>query len=126
MSVAPCPCTSGLALSACCGPFLDASKLPPTALATMRSRYAAFATGNSDHLFRTWHPTTRPAGDIHTGQGWIGLDIVEVVDGGEEDTTGIVEFIAHNINGDMRERSRFAKRAGRWFYLDAIDLDLSH
>lgn len=91
----------------------------------MRSRYAAFATGNSDHLFRTWHPKTRPSGAIDTGNGWTGLTIIDVVDGGEEDTTGIVEFIAHNVDGDMRERSRFAKRAGRWFYLDVIDLDFT-
>lgn len=89
----------------------------------MRSRYSAFAVGNSEHLFRTWHPKTRPAGDIGTGDGWTGLTIVDVVDGGENDSTGIVEFIAHNVDGDMHERSRFEKRAGRWFYLDAEFVD---
>ncbi|WP_270973574.1 YchJ family metal-binding protein [Trueperella sp.] len=62
MSTAPCP--YGVAsLAACCGPYLDASVLPPTAKATMRSRCSAFATGNSAHLFRTWHPRTRPSGE---------------------------------------------------------------
>ena len=26
----------------------------------MRSRYAAYAVGQLDHVFRTWHPRTRP------------------------------------------------------------------
>ena len=26
----------------------------------MRSRYSAYACGDSDYLFRTWHPRTRP------------------------------------------------------------------
>lgn len=115
----PCPCGSGRALAVCCGPYLDASALPPTAEATMRSRYSAFATGNSEHLYRTWHPRTRPTGPIDTGDGWLGLTIVEVVDGTELDSTGVVQFVAHNATGDMRERSRFEKRGGRWLYLDA-------
>ena len=39
------------------------------------------------------------------------------------DKTGVVEFVARwrdrdGTDGAMRERSRFARRAGRWFYLD--------
>ena len=26
----------------------------------MRSRYSAYAHGDADYLFRTWHPRTRP------------------------------------------------------------------
>ncbi|NLE96419.1 MAG: zinc chelation protein SecC [Propionibacterium sp.] len=85
----------------------------------MRSRYSAFATGNAEHLFRTWHPRTRPAVPIETGDGWLGLEVVDVVAGDEGDSTGVVEFVAHNTDGDLRERSRFEKRGGRWFYLDA-------
>jgi SEC-C motif domain protein len=114
----PCPC-GGDDLARCCGPYLSATALPPTAEATMRSRYSAFATGNPDHLFRTWHPRTRPAGRIDTGDGWTGLDILDVVDGAESDEVGVVEFIAHNVHGDLHERSRFEHRAGRWFYVDA-------
>lgn len=39
--------------------------------------------------------------------------------GREGDATGIVEFVAHHLEGDLRERSRFAFRGGRWLYLDA-------
>lgn len=85
----------------------------------MRSRYSAFATGDVDHLFRTWHPRTRPTEELRPAGGWTGLEIVDVVDGAEGDSTGIVEFIARNEHGDLHERSRFERRAGRWFYLDA-------
>lgn len=85
----------------------------------MRSRYSAFATGNADHLFRTWHPRTRPAEAIETGEGWLSLEIVQVVGGAEADSTGIVEFIARYDGGQMRERSTFSKRAGRWLYEEA-------
>lgn len=86
----------------------------------MRSRYSAFAVGNSDHLFRTWHPRTRPTEQIETRQGWLGLEIVDVVAGGVDDDAGIVEFIARYEGGQMRERSRFTKRGGRWLYEEEL------
>lgn len=90
----------------------------------MRSRYSAFVTGNVDHLFRTWHPRTRPQDLFDTGTGWLGLEILDVVGGAQGDETGIVEFIAKNTAGDQHERSRFQKRAGRWFYLDGDQFPL--
>ncbi|WP_369805756.1 YchJ family metal-binding protein [Mycobacterium sp. 1165178.9] len=35
----------------------------------MRSRYSAFAYGDSGYLFRTWHPRTRPA-DVAVVVAW--------------------------------------------------------
>lgn len=95
----------------------------------MRSRYSAFALDETDHLFRTWHPRTRPD-DLapDASRTWTRLEIVEVVAGGPEDDTGIVEFVAHyrqhgsaDLPGEQHERSRFARRAGRWVYLDAAE-----
>src|SRR6188474_3543469 len=54
-----CPCGSGAAYRACCGPVHDGSPAA-TAEQLMRSRYTAFALGIEDHVFRTWHPRTRP------------------------------------------------------------------
>lgn len=89
----------------------------------MRSRYSAFVTGNNDHLFRTWHPSTRPQppyGDPETR--WVGLRIIDVVDGLIDDEYGIIKFEATYESGGrqdvMRERSTFTKRAGRWMYVD--------
>lgn len=90
----------------------------------MRSRYAAFAVGDEDHLFRTWHPRTRPSGRLcDPSITWLGLEIHDVVAGGREDDEGIVEFTAQyrgqdGHSGAMRERSSFIRRAGRWMYVD--------
>ena len=53
MANPPCPCTSGLRLHLCCGPYLAGEREPPDAEALMRSRFAAFASGNTEHLWRT-------------------------------------------------------------------------
>lgn len=91
----------------------------------MRSRYSAFAHGDADYLFRTWHPRTRPSDvTIDPGITWIGLDVIDTVAGGPEDDRGEVEFTARFESGgragSLCERSRFERRAGRWFYLDAM------
>lgn len=89
----------------------------------MRSRYSAFVLGLDDWLFTTWHPRTRPE-DVRTDPGtvWTGLEIVATADGGPEDETGEVEFVARWQGGQMHERSRFSRRAGRWMYVDG-DVD---
>jgi len=94
-----------------------------TAEELMRSRYAAYALGESDYLFRTWHPRTRPA-DVGSGRGivWVALEVTDTEDGEVDDDRGEVEFIAHFESdgrpGQMHERSRFERRAGRWCYVD--------
>ncbi|MDQ1083663.1 YchJ family protein [Microbacterium proteolyticum] len=90
----------------------------------MRSRYTAFAVGDAAHLARSWHPRTRPE-DIVTDDGtrWAGLDIVDAVEEGDAAT---VEFRARwrhaGEAGELHERSRFVRRAGRWVYVDG-DVD---
>ncbi|STX14165.1 Uncharacterised protein [Kytococcus sedentarius] len=89
----------------------------------MRSRYSAFARGDSEHLWRTWHPRTRPASVDLGDAEWTGLEVHEVVGGRPGQTEGVVEFTARSRQPDgsceaLRERSRFAVRAGRWFYVD--------
>jgi SEC-C motif-containing protein len=89
----------------------------------MRSRYAAYATGRLDHVFRTWHPRTRPTEDEPVpGLTWTGLRVLGTVDGGPGDTTGRVEFEARyrDAGGShvLHEDSRFERRGGRWVYVD--------
>ncbi|MDQ2758624.1 MAG: YchJ family metal-binding protein [Actinomycetota bacterium] len=123
----PCPCGSGQRLGACCGPYL-AGELLPTAEATMRSRYTSYVLGDRDHLLRTWHPRTRPRQLDVVGRddGWLGLTVLGARDGGVDDETGVVEFEARHRGSDrpddvevMHEVSRFARRGGRWVYVDA-------
>lgn len=89
----------------------------------MRSRYAAFVVGDAGYLDETWHPRTRPADlTLDPSQRWTGLEIVDVDDGGEGDTRGVVEFRAGwrhgRERGVLHERSRFVRQGGRWWYLD--------
>lgn len=107
-----CPCGSGAAYADCCGPLLANAVQAETPEQLMRSRYTAFATGDADHLFRTWHPRTRPD-DVRPDPAtrWTGLEVIAA-----EGNT--VEFVASWEGGRMHEVSRFEQRAGRWFYVD--------
>ena len=69
----------------------------------MRSRYAAYAVGDLDHVFRTWHPRTRPD-TLEPGPGahLDRADVLDVVDGGPGDETGEVEFEATYDRGGSR------------------------
>lgn len=92
----------------------------------MRSRYSAFALGLDDYLWRTWHPRTRPD-DVTLGDTtWLGLEILDVVDGSKRDQLGVVEFVARYAEGRrrgaLRERSRFERRGRRWMYVDGDQL----
>jgi SEC-C motif domain protein len=94
----------------------------------MRSRYAAFVRGNIDYLMKTHAASTRGAIDpvalARWAQDtlWMGLEIVATERGGERDPDGIVEFIARGVTlGSpfaQRERSRFSRVDGRWYYVD--------
>ncbi len=117
----PCPSGSGMPYAACCGPLHDGAPAA-TAEALMRSRYSAFVLGRDDHLYRTWHPRTRPAEVSAAGVTWTGLEVVRCADGGADDETGTVEFRARfrGLGGEqvLHETGRFARRAGRWVYVD--------
>jgi SEC-C motif domain protein len=120
----PCPCGSGTVYAACCGPLHDGAPAP-TAEALMRSRYTAYALGLDDHVFRTWHPRTRP-GDItpDRGVGWTGLEMLATEAGGPDDDLGVVEFRAYFRTSAepqvLHEVSRFERRGGRWVYVDGV------
>lgn len=91
-----CPCGRGELFGACCGPVLVGERPAGTAEALMRSRYTAFAVGDTEYLLRSWHPRTRPKTlDLDPDQRWLFLEIVRTERGGPFDDTGTVEFIAH-------------------------------
>jgi len=114
-----CPCGSGRSYDDCCGPLLATERLAATAQELMRSRYTAYFYGNREHLWRTWHPKTRPPQvTLDTSMTWTGLQILDVRDGEAGENAGVVEFVASYDGGELRERSHFTKRGGRWFYLD--------
>ncbi|WCM56715.1 YchJ family protein [Microbacterium sp. EF45047] len=117
-----CPCTSGDSFGACCGPVI-ASGVAPTAERLMRSRFTAFAIGDADHILASWHPSTRPAElELDPEIRWTRLDVLGTAAGGPFDSEGVVTFEAFyrhdGERGSMRERSRFRREGGRWYYLD--------
>lgn len=115
-----CPCGTGLRYGECCGKY-HAGATAPTAETLMRSRFSAFAVGDADYLLRTWAPEDRPESLelAETGIRFYRLDILEVVDGGPLDETGIVEFRAFYRgpeSGSQHERSAFRRLQGKWVY----------
>jgi len=126
-----CPCGSGVAEAACCGPIL-AGAAAPTAVALMRSRYTAYVRGAIDHVIETHAAETR--GDVDRDAAlrwsrdtqWLGLEIVATTAGGLTDDAGTVEFIARGVTRGtpfaQRERSRFRRTSGRWFYVDGASV----
>jgi SEC-C motif-containing protein len=118
-----CPCGSGEIDDVCCGMY-HAGAPAPTALALMRSRYTAYVRGELDYLAATQRGPLDRTGAARWSRDtlWMGLEIVQTQDGGEDDDTGAVEFIARGVTAGkpftMRERSRFEKVDGRWIYVD--------
>ena len=119
-----CPC-GGDAYETCCGPRHARSKPAETAEALMRSRYAAFAKADVAYLRDTQTKPSRDTSweDTETwakSVGWLSLQIVDTVKGGEGDADGIVEFIARYVDSEgvtaLRERSTFVRQDGQWIY----------
>lgn len=123
----PCPCGSGQAYGACCGPCVDGTKQPATADALMRSRYTAYVHAQEEYLLRTWHPSTRPPA-LNLAEGarvkWFGLEVVRTEAGGVSDAEGIVEFVARYKQqgraSRLHEVSRFVRENGQWFYVEGV------
>lgn len=117
-----CPCGTGQAYAACCGPLHEGVASAESAVRLMRSRYAAYVVHDTAYLLRTWHPRTRPADlDATVGPAWQGLTVVATADGRECDSVGEVEFEARYEGGVLRERSQFVRRGGRWVYVEGHD-----
>ena len=102
-----CPCGSGSAFDACCGPIIGGTPAP-TAEALMRSRYSAYVMGNVDHIDRTHATEIRDtfnrsaAESLALGVEWAGLEIRAVSGGDAADETGTVEFTSrYKKDGQM-------------------------
>ncbi|WP_161790153.1 YchJ family protein [Streptacidiphilus carbonis] len=131
---ADCPCGFGKPYGECCGPFHAATTpepgrapvpAPATAELLMRSRYSAFAVGDTAYLLRSWHSSTRPPLlALDPEQRWLGLEVLGSGEGGPFHLAGTVEFRARFAEGGeegvLHEHSRFIREGGMWVYLDAL------
>ncbi len=120
-----CPCGSGTTYDGCCGRLHRGAAQAATPEELMRSRYAAYALAESDYVWRTWHPRTRPLTVTpDPAVRWTGLVVHDAADD-PDDPDDEVEFTASferdGEPGRLHERSRFERRAGRWFYVDAVN-----
>jgi SEC-C motif domain protein len=122
-----CHCGLGPDYQSCCGRFVSGDAIPETAEQLMRSRYSAFCREAVDYLTASLHPSKRKPSDTSQFRStvqsyqWLGLEIVGCQGGGVQDLEGTVEFVASCFGdkpGQLREKSRFVKEDGRWFYLD--------
>lgn len=88
----------------------------------MRSRYSAYVLDLLPYLQATWAPETCPA-DLSPnppGLKWLGLEVRRHTVQDADHAT--VEFVARSrLAGRatrLHETSRFARREGRWLYVD--------
>ncbi|MEZ0053071.1 SEC-C motif-containing protein [Mycobacterium sp. MAA66] len=122
----PCRCGSGELYDDCCGPLHRRERTATTAVALMRSRFCAFAVGDTDYLLATWDRRHRPATlSLDEDTTWRRLQIVDTEAGTENDVTGMVQFRAQYQRDGSRhilhERSRFVRdNRGDWVYLDGV------
>jgi len=126
--MASCPCGSTEPYHKCCGPLLAGEKNAATAEALMRSRYTAYTRKEIEYLLNTNHPDKKDAYDPESMRKWAeeadwkGLEIIATDQGGQDDETGQVEFIArYTEKGNQREHHEigdFQKRDGKWYYYD--------
>ncbi|MBR1871095.1 MAG: YchJ family protein [Kiritimatiellae bacterium] len=125
-----CPCKSGSTFAECCRDVISGERSAKTAEELMRARYAAYATGNVEFLYRSSGPEVRAEFNEQETREWSrttewqGLEILATEGGGENDEEGTVEFVAHYVAQGRscahREISTFRKIDGEWRFIDGI------
>jgi SEC-C motif-containing protein len=117
-----CYCGSGNSFERCCAIFINGVEKAPTALALMKSRYAAYASHQADYLLATTHSSERKQYSKEEilkwaiANKWQKLEIISF-------TENTVEFKAYFIDENNRnqvhyEFSTFKQENGSWFYVD--------
>ncbi|WP_370947244.1 YchJ family protein [Amycolatopsis sp. cg5] len=118
-----CPCGYGLPYDECCGRLHDGRATASTAEQLMRSRFSAFAVGDTAYLRKTWLKPPSPL-DLDADQRWTRLEILGTTGGGPFHAEGTVEFRAHYVAGgvkdSMHENSAFTRVGGQWVYVRPV------
>lgn len=122
MTAENCYCGSDKPFGSCCHLYISGIEKAPTALALMKSRYAAYAAHQADYLLATTHSSERKYYSREeilkwaVSNKWQQLEIISFT----EDT---VEFKAYykdenNVDHVHYELSSFKKENNSWFYVD--------
>jgi SEC-C motif domain protein len=124
-----CPCGSKQKYKRCCRVYHLGAK-PPTALATMKARYSAYAAGNFNFIAQTTHPESKQfsknlalwKSEIETfcqNTEFNELKIIKFEDSSETAYVTFKAVLFQNLkDASLVERSRFKKLNDRWLYLD--------
>ena len=100
----------------CCGRLHRQTAVAETPEELMRSRYAAYVVGDLDHIFRTWHPRTRP--DViepDPALTWTGLRSCPPR---ATRWSSWRPYERAGVPGRRHEGSRFEQRRDKWVYVD--------
>jgi SEC-C motif-containing protein len=117
-----CACKSEKSFAECCGPLLEGKAKADTAVALMRSRYAAYVHAKIPYLIATTLPARRKKyapkeiEDWAKSSTWLKLEIVD-------HSESIVEFKAffldeRGIPKMHHERSNFLFTDNNWYFVD--------
>ena len=125
-----CPCGSKKSYKKCCAPVINGSKNAETAETLMRARYTAYANTEIDFLYNTISSSQQKdfnrqdAIDWSQNSTWESLEILDTKDGGPDDETGTVEFVASFTQDDNEIRhheiATFEKINGEWIFMNGI------
>lgn len=120
-----CPCGSNESYQTCCEPFINGNETPATPEQLMRSRYSAYAQGKVEYIGDTMYGRASKDFNLEAAREWantVKWMKLEVINSGMDGDKGHVEFIAHFHEGGkanaLHELSEFAKKDGKWFYID--------
>lgn len=128
-----CPCHSAKPYKACCQPYHKGKK-PPTPLALMRSRYAAYALGKVGYIIKTMHPSSPLYREDEVAwrkqllwfceqTNFVGLTITDeqTLNSNEATVTFSAIMLQPTQDASVTERSLFEKVNGRWLYVRPLD-----
>lgn len=119
-----CPCGNEQDFKSCCELIHRDISKAETAEKLMRARYAAFAVGNIDFLYDTFHSTTRRLQHKKEIESWakqnkwMQLEILN-------STHSSVEFKAHYLDQNLdaqvhHEKSKFKQIQHIWYYVGML------
>jgi SEC-C motif-containing protein len=108
----------------CCRPLIKGKRAATTAEQLMRSRYSAYVEKEIPFLRTSLHPDHRNDYDEKSSREWAesaewhGLEIINTVGGGPDDSEGQVEFAVDFTQQGVRQRhhelSTFARQGAKW------------
>jgi SEC-C motif domain protein len=126
--MAMCPCGSGKSYAECCEPLIGGERTAQSAEALMRSRYSAYVNHDIDYVYDTLHPKKRHGFNRKESEQWasrsewVSLEVLRTENGGPQDRSGVVEFIARYRQKDKpfqhHEVAEFVKEDERWYFWD--------